>query len=168
MLFVNVQELSIPVTCKIRIFPELEKTLEYACMLERAQCSMLAVHGRTRDQKDNTATRADWDVIRAIKETLTIPVLANGNIRDLEDVDRCLEYTGVDGVMSAQSLLEHPALFDRRKTAVDRENQPLLGCQLLREYLHLASLYPVPQRMMKVGTLTSEHVNIVCTQCSYI
>ncbi|CAD7700974.1 unnamed protein product [Ostreobium quekettii] len=143
------QGLSIPVTCKIRVFPDLERTLEYARMLERAQCAMLAVHGRTRDQKDNNATRADWDAISAVKNAVTIPVLANGNIRDLEDVRRCLEYTGADGVLSAQSLLENPALFDEKCFQLDSTADPLRGCRLLREYLQLAVQHPVPNRMMK-------------------
>jgi tRNA-dihydrouridine synthase 1 len=43
---------------------------------------------------------------------MRIPVLANGNIRNLHDAVRCMEYTGADGVLSAESLLDDPALFD--------------------------------------------------------
>ncbi len=53
-----------PVSVKIRIFPELERTLAYARMLQAAGASLVAVHGRTRAQKDNSAHRADWDAIR--------------------------------------------------------------------------------------------------------
>ena len=90
---------------------ELEKTLAYARMVERSGCSVLAVHGRTRDQKDASGIRADWDAIKAVKAALSIPVLANGDIRDLKDVHDCMQYTGCDGVLSAESLLVDPALF---------------------------------------------------------
>ena len=62
------QSITTPVSCKIRIFPDLEKTLEYARMIERAGCSLLAVHGRTREMKDTSGTRADWDFIKAVKQ----------------------------------------------------------------------------------------------------
>lgn len=108
------QNLRIPVTAKIRIFPDLVKTVAYARMVEAAGASLVAVHGRLREQKDNTATRADWDAIRAVKAALAVPVLANGNIRHLGDAIACLQYTGADGVLSAEALLADPALFDAR------------------------------------------------------
>ncbi|CAI5474207.1 unnamed protein product [Closterium sp. Yama58-4] len=83
-----------PVSCKIRIFPDLARTIAYARMLEAAGCYLLAVHGRTREQKDGKKVRADWEVIRRVKESVSIPVIANGNIRDLADVVECLEATG--------------------------------------------------------------------------
>lgn len=58
------ENLRVPVTCKVRIFPELEKTLQYVKMIERAGCSLLTVHGRTRAMKDTKQNRADWDAIR--------------------------------------------------------------------------------------------------------
>ena len=58
------QGLDVPVTCKIRVFTDLQKTLDYAKMLQRAGCSVLAVHGRTREQKDAKSVRADWEIIK--------------------------------------------------------------------------------------------------------
>ena len=57
--------LDVPVTCKIRIFPELQKTIAYAQMLERAGASLIAVHGRLREQKKSNGADASWDAIKA-------------------------------------------------------------------------------------------------------
>lgn len=148
--------LQVPVSCKIRLFPNLDDTLNYARMLEEAGCSLLAVHGRTRDEKDGKKFRADWKAIRAVKNAVKIPVLANGNIRHMDDVRDCLEETGVEGVMSAETLLENPALFAGFRTeewAVGSEatsvDAKLDQADLLVEYLKLCEKYPVPWRMIR-------------------
>ncbi len=76
---------------------------------------MLVVHGRTRQHKKNDTGAANWLIIKKIKESLSIPVVANGGINNYQDVMRCLEYTGCDGVMSSEAILEYPALFDSQK-----------------------------------------------------
>ena len=53
----------------------------------------------------------DWQIIKEIKESLKIPVIANGGIETFQDARDCLEQTGCDGVMSAEAILEYPALF---------------------------------------------------------
>ncbi|GMI68065.1 hypothetical protein like AT5G67220 [Hibiscus trionum] len=148
--------LNVPVSCKIRVFPKLEDTLKYAKMLEDAGCSLLAVHGRTRDEKDGKKFRADWNAIKAVKNELKIPVLANGNIRHMDDVQKCLEETGADGVLSAETLLENPALFSGFRTAdlvADNEKDYVDGkldqADLVVEYLKLCEKYPVPWRMIR-------------------
>lgn len=151
------QNLVVPVSCKIRIFPNIQDTLAYARMLEEAGCSLLAVHGRTRDEKDGKKFRADWDAIKAVKDSVRIPVLANGNIRHMEDVQDCLHYTGADGVLSAESLLENPALFagywtpkSREDDAYEIENDRLLDqADLVMDYLRFCEQYPVPWRMIR-------------------
>ncbi|BBN11294.1 tRNA-dihydrouridine synthase 1 [Marchantia polymorpha subsp. ruderalis] len=145
--------LSVPVSCKIRLFPELADTLAYARMLQAAGCSLLAVHGRTRDQKCSQLVRADWDAIRAVKEAVRIPVLANGNIRWMEDVHACIAATGVDGVMSAESLLENPALFAGFRTLMHQDptnsSVKIIDERLLcLEYFDLVEQHPVPMRMV--------------------
>jgi tRNA-dihydrouridine synthase 1 len=114
--------LSVPVACKIRVQDKLEDTLAYAKALVEAGCRILCVHGRTRECGRHGL--ADWDAIRAVKESLDIPVIANGNIRSLDDCHACLRATGCDAVMSAETLLENPALFHPLPT-VARVLRPL-------------------------------------------
>ncbi|KMT09749.1 hypothetical protein BVRB_6g127310 isoform A [Beta vulgaris subsp. vulgaris] len=150
------QNLQVPVSCKIRIFPNLQDTINYAKMLEEAGCSLLAVHGRTRDQKDQRKIRADWSAIREVRNAVRIPVLANGNIRHIDDVHSCLEATGAEGVLSADALLENPALFAGFRTpewVEEGEKNCKDGnidqAELLVEYLKLCEKYPVPWRIVR-------------------
>ncbi|TVY47667.1 tRNA-dihydrouridine(16/17) synthase [NAD(P)(+)] [Lachnellula occidentalis] len=106
-------ELSVPVTAKIRILDTRQKTLAYARKVVEAGASILTVHGRTREMKGHKTGLADWSVIKFLREQLPkdTVLFANGNVLQKADVERCLQETGVDGVMSAEGNLYDPAIF---------------------------------------------------------
>jgi len=130
------RNLSIPIFCKIRIFNDIDKTLQLARIIEKAGCQLLTVHGRTKEMKGQFTGLADWNVIKRIKKSISIPVVSNGNVRDFNDVEACIRFTGADGVMSAEGLLRNPALFSGKKV------DPF---QLALEYLEFCEKYSVPQ-----------------------
>jgi tRNA-dihydrouridine synthase 1 len=102
--------LNIPVTVKIRVFPEFSKTLAYCRLLEAAGASLLTMHGRQRHHREEVL--ADWSTAHRIRPLLSIPVVLNGDLWAAEDVANCLAETDVDGFMSAQGILHNPALFE--------------------------------------------------------
>jgi tRNA-dihydrouridine synthase 1 len=107
------KELDVPITAKLRILETKEKSLEYVKNVIRAGASIVTVHGRTRDMKGHKTGLADWKVIKWLREQIPreVVMFANGNILKKEDINRCLEETGVDGVMSAEGNLYDPAIF---------------------------------------------------------
>ncbi|GFN33819.1 tRNA dihydrouridine synthase DusB [Paenibacillus xylaniclasticus] len=102
-----------PVTVKMRIGWDDEHiyAVENARAVERAGGSAVSVHGRTREQL--YTGKANWDIIKEVKEAVSIPVIGNGDVFTPEDAKRMLEHTGVDGVMIGRGALGNPWMLYR-------------------------------------------------------
>ncbi|KAL9601502.1 MAG: hypothetical protein Q9219_002454 [cf. Caloplaca sp. 3 TL-2023] len=107
------ENLEVPVTAKMRVLDTKENTLRHARLLLDAGASWIGVHGRRREQKGHETGLADWSVIRYLRDMLPkdTVIFANGNVLGYRDLDRCLEVTGADGVMSAEGNLCDPGIF---------------------------------------------------------
>ncbi|BDE88696.1 Probable tRNA-dihydrouridine synthase [uncultured Flavonifractor sp.] len=115
-----------PVTVKMRLGWDKGSIncVELARAMEQAGVAAVAVHGRTKSQM--YAGRADWDYIRAVKEAVTIPVIANGDIFSAADAVHILKYTGADLAMVGRGCFGNPWLFQQAKAALEgREIPPL-------------------------------------------
>ena len=114
----------VPVTVKCRLGWDKGSinVLDFTKRMEQSGAAMVAVHGRTRSML-YTGT-ADWDYIRKVKQQLTIPVIANGDVMDAASAMKCLKWTGADGVMIGRASFGDPWIFQQVKAAMEGKEIP--------------------------------------------
>ena len=125
-----------PVTVKIRKGWDDEhlNAVEIAQLAEKNGAAAIAVHGRTREQF--YSGKADWGIIKSVKESVSIPVIGNGDIYKPEDAARMLELTGCDALMVGRGAQGNPWIFNR-----------------IRHYLKTGEILPEPSIEVKKETI---------------
>ncbi|OIO18441.1 MAG: hypothetical protein AUJ23_03655 [Candidatus Magasanikbacteria bacterium CG1_02_32_51] len=111
--------LGVTVSVKTRLgWTDNDDILKFAPMMEETGVDFISIHGRTK-QEGYTGI-ADWEKIAQVKKLVSIPVFANGDIKNNADIKRCLEITGADGIMIGRGALGNPWIF----AGIDREDVP--------------------------------------------
>ncbi len=126
-----VARLRVPVTGKMRLGWERCKTYQLvARIVEEEGGSLIAVHGRTKEQR--YAGEADWDAIAEVKALVKIPVVGSGDVKTVADIERMKKHTGVDAVMIGRGAIPNPWIFSR----LDREQvSPAMMREVVRKHL---------------------------------
>ena len=116
-----VKAVDVPVTVKCRLGWDKGSinVLDFTRRMEDCGAAMVSVHGRTRSMLYSGT--ADWDMIRKVKEQLSIPVIANGDITDGGAAVRCLKRTGAEGLMIGRSVFGDPWIFAEVRAALNEE-----------------------------------------------
>ncbi|QOI54054.1 tRNA dihydrouridine(16) synthase DusC [Rouxiella badensis] len=151
----------LPVTVKIRLgWDSLAHSLEIADAVQQSGATELTVHGRTKED-GYRAERINWQAIGEIRQRLSIPVIANGEIWDYASAQRCMQVTGCDSVMIGRGALNVPNL-----SRVVKYNEPKMPwpqvIALLKKYTYLekqgdTGLYHVARIKQWLGYLRKEY-----------
>lgn len=151
----------LPVTVKIRLgWDSGDRQFEIADAVQQAGATKLAVHGRTKED-GYQAERINWQAIGEIRQRLTIPVIANGEIWDYQSAQACMDMTGCDAVMLGRGALNVPNL-----SRVVKYNEPRMPwpevVKLLKKYVQLekqgdTGLYHVARIKQWLGYLRKEY-----------
>ncbi|CNI26831.1 tRNA dihydrouridine(16) synthase DusC [Yersinia pekkanenii] len=152
----------LPVTVKIRLgWDSGDHQFEIADAVQQAGATELAVHGRTKED-GYQAERINWQAIGEIRQRLSIPVIANGEIWDYQSAQECMKVTGCDAVMLGRGALNVPNL-----SRVVKYNEPRMPwpevVKLLQKYVQLqkqgdTGLYHVARIKQWLGYLRKEYI----------
>ena len=135
-----VEKSKVPVTIKIRKGWDAEhvNAVQIAKIAEKNHVSAIAIHGRTREEF--YSGKADWNIIKQVKDTVSIPVIGNGDVDSFEKAEEMLQQTGCDAIMIGRGSLGNPWIFQEilQKKKVEKTTEDIK--QMILKHLHLLIL----------------------------
>lgn len=154
---------NIPVTVKTRLGWDEESAnpLEFSLRLQEAGATLLTLHGRTR--KQGFSGKANWHKIKEVKEALNIPVIANGDINNIDNALNCLKTTGADGLMIGRGCMGAPWLLGQIHAVL--QGSSLIAEPKAKEKISIAleQLKELVNRKGDHGLLIArKHINWTC------
>lgn len=131
----------VPVTVKIRLGWDAAHivAVDVAQAAEAAGISAVTVHARTKAQ--GFSGQADWNMIRTVKRSVSIPVIGNGDVRTVQDAKRIMDETGCDGVMIGRAIQGYPWIFREAKHFLETGTAPAPPTREDRQAVMLRHLY---------------------------
>jgi tRNA-dihydrouridine synthase B len=126
-------------TAKIRIGVDEKIPVEIAKVVEGAGADFIAVHGRTK--KGAYKAPVDYDAIKQIKENISIPVIANGDIKDYKKANEVLDYTKADGIMIGRGAIGKPWIFHQIKNQLDDVDNSIKKNIIIEHFNSMIDVY---------------------------
>ncbi len=140
----------IPVTVKMRLGWSAQSSdpVGFALRMQSAGAQLITLHGRTREQ--GFSGTADWDAVYQVKEALSIPVIANGDVNSTENAIKCLKKTGADGIMIGRGSLGSPWL-------VGQINAALKGLKVIKTPNHHERIKLILEQLQSLLQIKGDH-----------
>ncbi|XP_074624053.1 tRNA-dihydrouridine(16/17) synthase [NAD(P)(+)]-like isoform X1 [Acropora palmata] len=130
------RDCKIPIFCKLPFsWQTVDETVRKGKLLQEAGCKFLLLHKQRKEKLNAIVTNKDWDAVKIICESVSLPFILDVGTLSLWEIDKCIQHTGVQGVAVSDSLETNPALFSKKQPTI---------LEVVDNYLELCEMYHTP------------------------